>query len=94
VRPGARGGWHRTFRIPFGHRHKTQEEVYVIVSGSGRLKLDNEIVELRQWDAVRIAKETTRNFEAGPGGGAEMILFGAPNAGSGDAEVIPGWWED
>jgi mannose-6-phosphate isomerase-like protein (cupin superfamily) len=81
------------FRIPFGHRHKEQEEVYVLVSGSGRLKLDEEILELRQWDAVRIPKETTRNFEAGPDG-AEMILFGAPNAGSGDAEMTPGWWKD
>ena len=65
----------------------------MLVSGSARLKLDDEIIELEPWDAVRIPKETMRNFEAGPGG-AEIILFGAPNAGSGDAEITQGWWTD
>ena len=81
------------FRVPFGHSHKSQEEVYVLVDGSGRLKLDDEVVELKRWDAVRIPKETTRNFEAGPDG-AELILFGAPNAGPGDAETKLGWWSE
>ncbi len=54
------------FRVPFGHRHKTQEEIYVVVSGSMRVKLEDEIVELKQWDAVRVPKETTRGFESGP----------------------------
>jgi mannose-6-phosphate isomerase-like protein (cupin superfamily) len=81
------------FRMPFGHKHKTQEEVYVLLSGSGRLKLDDEVFELGPWDAVRIAKGTMRNFEAGPGG-AELLAFGAPKTGAGDAEVAPGWWSD
>ena len=81
------------FRVPFGHRHNVQEEVYVIVRGSARLKLDDEIVELRQWDAVRIAKETMRNFEGGPEG-AEVIAFGAPNTGPGDGPMTQNWWED
>jgi mannose-6-phosphate isomerase-like protein (cupin superfamily) len=81
------------FRMPFGHKHKEQEEVYVLVSGSARLKLDDEVVELRQWDAVRVPKETMRNFEAGPKG-AEIIAFGAPHTGPGDAEMTPGWWTD
>src|SRR5690348_12924003 len=68
------------FRVPFGHHHNQQEEVYVLVSGSARLKLDDEIVELRPFDAVRIPKETMRNLEAGPEG-AEIIAFGAPNVG-------------
>jgi hypothetical protein len=46
-----------SFRVPFGHRHKRQEEVYVLVSGSARMKLEDEIVELQQWDAVRVPKE-------------------------------------
>src|ERR687895_2939032 len=50
-------------RMPFGHRHKEQEEVYVVVSGGGRVKLDDEVVELRQWDALRIASDTMRNLE-------------------------------
>src|SRR5438477_5265835 len=54
------------YRVPFGHNHKQQEEVYILVKGSARLKLDDDIVEMQPWDAVRIAKETMRNFEAGP----------------------------
>ena len=81
------------FRVPFGHRHKTQEEVYVVVSGSVRVKLEDEIVELKQWDAVRVPKETTRGFEAGPDG-VEIVAIGAPNTGPGDAEVEQNWWGD
>jgi mannose-6-phosphate isomerase-like protein (cupin superfamily) len=81
------------FRVPFGHRHKTQEEIYVVVSGSVRMKLEDEIVELKQWDAVRVPKETTRGFESGSEG-AEIIAIGAPNTGPGDAEVEQQWWSD
>ena len=81
------------FRVPFGHHHNVQEEVYVIVGGSARLKLDDEVVELKQWDAVRIAKETMRNFEGGTDG-AEVIAFGAPNTGPGDGPMTMDWWQD
>jgi mannose-6-phosphate isomerase-like protein (cupin superfamily) len=81
------------FRLPFGHKHKEQEEVYVLLSGSARLKLDDEVLELAPWDAVRIPKETVRNVEGGPEG-AELILFGAPKTGPGDADVEPEWWTD
>jgi mannose-6-phosphate isomerase-like protein (cupin superfamily) len=81
------------FRVPFGHRHKRQEEVYVIVAGSARVKLDDEVVELQQWDAVRVPRTTTRGFEAGPEG-AELIVVGAPNTGPGDADVEQDWWND
>jgi mannose-6-phosphate isomerase-like protein (cupin superfamily) len=81
------------FRVPFGHKHGEQEEVYVLVSGSGRVKLDDEVVELRQWDAVRVGTEVTRNFEAGPEG-VEIIAFGAPHTGPQDVEQVPGWWSD
>jgi len=79
------------FRSPFGHRHGEQEEIYILVEGSGRMKLNDEIVELRRWDAIRVAKETIRAFEAGPAG-ATLIAFGAPGPNSSDAEPIPGWW--
>jgi mannose-6-phosphate isomerase-like protein (cupin superfamily) len=82
-----------SFRMPFGHRHKEQEELYVIVRGSGRIKLDDEVLALRHWDAVRIPKDTMRCIEAGPDG-LELVAFGAPNAGPGDAEMTPGWWTD
>src|ERR1041385_3084922 len=75
------------FRIPFAHKHKNQEEVYVLVSGSARAKLEDEVKELRQWDAVRVHRDTVRGFEAGDDG-AEFIIVGAPNTGPGDAELI------
>ncbi len=81
------------FRVPFGHRHKTQEEVYLVVSGSVRMKLEDEVVELKQWDAVRVPKETMRGFESGPEG-AEIVAIGAPHTGPGDAEVEQDWWSD
>jgi mannose-6-phosphate isomerase-like protein (cupin superfamily) len=81
------------FRMPFGHKHKEQEEVYVVLSGGGRLKLDDEIVDVHRWDVVRVPKDTTRNFEAGPDG-LELLAFGAPNTGLQDAEQLPGWWTD
>ena len=55
------------FRIPFGHKHSGQEEVYVVVRGSGRVKVEDDVVELRQWDAIRFDKDTMRAMEAGPG---------------------------
>jgi mannose-6-phosphate isomerase-like protein (cupin superfamily) len=81
------------FRIPFGHKHKNQEEVYVVVSGSARIKIEDEVRELKQWDAVRLHRDTIRGFEAGEEG-AELIAIGAPNTGPGDAEVVQDWWSD
>ncbi len=80
------------FREPFAHRHATQEEVYVVISGSLRMKLDDDVVELQAWDAVRIPPDTVRAREAGPNG-AELLLFGAPQA-EGDAELLRDWWSD
>jgi uncharacterized cupin superfamily protein len=81
------------FRIPWGHTHKTQEEIYFLVGGSLRAKLDDEIVELRPFDAVRVHKDTMRGFEAGSDG-AELIAIGAPHTGPGDAQTVDGWWDD
>ncbi|HKP18429.1 MAG TPA: cupin domain-containing protein [Gaiellaceae bacterium] len=80
------------FRIPFGHKHEGQEEVYVVVRGSGRVKVEDEIVDLKQWDAVRFDKDTMRNMEAGPEG-IEFVAFGAGEDPL-DAEMAPGWWSD
>ena len=55
------------FRIPFGHKHAGQEEVYVVLSGSARIKVEDEIVELDAWDAIRFDKDTMRDVQAGPG---------------------------
>jgi len=81
------------YRLPFGHRHKNQEEVYVVVSGGGRAKLEDEIVELQEWDALRVPRDTTRGFEAGSDG-LVIIAIGAPNTGPGDAEMADDWWTD
>ena len=78
-------------RQAFGHRHENAEEVYVVISGSGRVKLDEEIVELGALDALRIAPEVTRNFEAGSDG-LEILAFGPRHEG--DGEILPGWWSD
>jgi mannose-6-phosphate isomerase-like protein (cupin superfamily) len=82
-----------SYRIPFGHRHGEQEEVYVVVTGSARVKLEDEIVELDTWDAVRIPPEVRRGVEAGPDG-AEILAVGAPNVGFGDAEQLPDFWPE
>ena len=81
------------FRLPFGHKHKQQEEVYVLVNGSARMKLGDEVVDLKQWDAVRVPKDTMRSFEGGPEG-AEILAVRAPNTGPGDAHVEQEWWTD
>jgi mannose-6-phosphate isomerase-like protein (cupin superfamily) len=81
------------FRMPFGHKHHVQEEVYVITSGGGRFKIDAEIHDVREGDAVRVAPGTTRAFEAGPDG-LELLVFGAPKTPPGDADIVPDWWSD
>ena len=80
-------------RLPFGHKHTEQEELYVVVGGSGRIKLDEEILDLRQWDAVRIPAGTMRSLEAGSEG-LEVVEFGAPNNDNTDVEMVQGWWSD
>jgi uncharacterized cupin superfamily protein len=81
------------FRMPWGHTHKTQEEVYVVISGSLLAKLEDEVVELGPFDAIRVHRNTMRGFEGGPEG-AELIAIGAPNTGPGDADTVQGWWSD
>jgi mannose-6-phosphate isomerase-like protein (cupin superfamily) len=78
-------------RSPFGHRHEEAEEVYVVLGGSGRIKLDDEILEVEKLDAIRVAPGVTRAFEAGPGG-IEVLAVGPRR--DGDGEVIQGWWSD
>ena len=81
------------FRTPFGHKHKRQEELYVVVRGGGRVKLDDEIVDIRQWDVIRVPPQVMRNFEAGDEG-LEVLAFGSPIGEENDGELVPGWWTD
>ena len=78
-------------RQPFGHRHEQAEEVYVVLAGSGRMKLDDEIIEIERLDAVRVAPEVTRAFEADEGG-LEILAFGPRH--DGDGELVMGWWSE
>jgi mannose-6-phosphate isomerase-like protein (cupin superfamily) len=84
------------YRFPYGHSHVTQEEVYVVVRGSGRMKVDDVTVELKEWDAVRVPPGSWRGYEAGPEG-LEILVIGAPNLGENprdDVDGQRGWWSD
>jgi mannose-6-phosphate isomerase-like protein (cupin superfamily) len=78
-------------RMPFGHRHGEQEEVYVIVGGSGRVKLDDEIVDVARWDVIRVAPAVMRAFEAGPDG-LDVLCVGGPRPRGGDTERDQAFW--
>jgi mannose-6-phosphate isomerase-like protein (cupin superfamily) len=78
-------------REAFAHRHTTAEEIYVVLAGSGRVKLDDEFVELAQLDAVRVSPGVTRSFEAGPDGLNVLIL--GPHV-DGDVEMVDDFWGD
>jgi mannose-6-phosphate isomerase-like protein (cupin superfamily) len=78
-------------RQGFAHKHENAEEVYVVLAGSGRAKLDDEIIEIEALDALRVAPGVIRGFEAGSGG-LEMLAFGPRHAG--DGELIQDWWTD
>ena len=83
-------------RFPYGHTHVEQEEVFVVVGGSGRMKLDDEVVDLQAWDAVRVPPGTWRGYEAGPDG-LELLVIGAPNLGASPRDDVEGrrdWWAD
>ncbi len=75
-------------RSPFAHRHAAAEEIYVILSGSGSVKLDDSISDVRPLDAIRVPAEVVRAFEAGPDG-LEFIAFGPHHAGDGEAVDDP-----
>jgi mannose-6-phosphate isomerase-like protein (cupin superfamily) len=79
-------------RQSFAHRHEQAEEIYVVLSGSGKIKLDQDVQELRSMDAVRVSPEITRAFEAGPDG-LELLVFGPRHAG--DGEILrEDFWSD
>jgi mannose-6-phosphate isomerase-like protein (cupin superfamily) len=80
-------------RTSVGHRHREQEEAYVVVSGSGRMKAGDEIVDLREWDLVRVAPQVVRAFEAGPSG-LELIAIGSDRPEGGDGEMVQDFWTD
>jgi mannose-6-phosphate isomerase-like protein (cupin superfamily) len=84
VKPGKRQG--------FGHRHEKAEEVYVVISGSGRMKLDEEVIQVAELDAIRVAPTVTRQFEADDEG-LRLVVSGPRHEGDGEL-VLEGFWED
>jgi mannose-6-phosphate isomerase-like protein (cupin superfamily) len=83
-------GW----RHPFGHRHAEQEEVYVLVRGRMRMKLDEDVVELEPWTAVRVSPSTIRGLHNPGSEDAELIVIGAPATDEPDFELLADWWTD
>ena len=81
------------FRVPFGHQHRVQEEIYVVLRGSGRIKIDDEILDLRHGDVVRLGRGVWRCTEAGPEG-LQYLAVGAPVADEDDSDIEQGWWSD
>jgi mannose-6-phosphate isomerase-like protein (cupin superfamily) len=78
-------------RMPFGHRHLEQEEVYVVVGGSGRLKLNDDIVDVAEWDVIRVAPRVMRAFEAGPDG-LDLLCVGGRRPKGGDTQRDKAFW--
>jgi quercetin dioxygenase-like cupin family protein len=79
-------------RMPWGHRHREQEELYVVVAGSGRAKLDDDVIDVETWDALRVAPAVIRSFEAGPNG-LDMICIGGRKPKGPDTEQYPDFWD-
>jgi uncharacterized cupin superfamily protein len=80
-------------RSPVAHSHREQEEAYVVVEGSGRIRLDDEVHPLRPWDVIRVSPETVRAFEAGDDG-LVLIAVGADRPAGGDGVTVPEAWID
>jgi quercetin dioxygenase-like cupin family protein len=78
-------------RQAFGHSHDEAEEVYLVLAGSGRVRLDEEVLDVEPLDAIRVAPKVKRAFEAGPDG-LEWIAFGPRHEG--DGSIDPEFWKD
>ena len=80
-------------REAFAHRHENAEEVVVVLEGAGRMKIDDEIVEIGPKDCLRIAPGTARQTEAGPEG-LTLLVFGARHEGDGEIIAAEEFWAD
>jgi uncharacterized cupin superfamily protein len=74
-------------RQGFAHRHAEDEEIYVVLSGTGRLHLDDDVVDVKPLDAIRIAPHVLRALEAGDTD-LELLAFGTHHEN--DAEIVQG----
>ena len=79
-------------RVGFGHRHAESEEVYVVLDGSGRFKVEDEVFDVRNGDIVYVRPDAMREWQAGPGG-MRLLAFGGHRDGE-ESHMEPGWWTD
>jgi quercetin dioxygenase-like cupin family protein len=86
-------GYAPNSRGTVGHRHRVQEEAYVVLRGSGKVRLDDEVFDLSEWDVVRVAPEVVRGFRSGPDG-MDVLAIGSDRPEGGDGEMISDWWTD
>jgi mannose-6-phosphate isomerase-like protein (cupin superfamily) len=80
-------------RASTGHHHREQEEAYIVIGGSGQVRLDDEVFDLSPWDVVRVAPDVVRAFRPGPDG-LEVIVVGSDRPEGGDGTVVKDWWTD
>jgi mannose-6-phosphate isomerase-like protein (cupin superfamily) len=83
--PGVRPG--------VGHHHREQEEAYVVISGSGQVRLDDDVFDIGPWDVVRVSPGVMRGFQAGPDG-LELIAIGSDRPEGGDGVAVRDWWPE
>ncbi len=76
-----------------GHSHEVQEEAYVVIEGSGQIKLDDDVLELKQWDVVRVSPAVVRGFDAGPDG-LKVIAVGGSKPEGGDGVIAKDRWPE
>jgi mannose-6-phosphate isomerase-like protein (cupin superfamily) len=80
-------------RTTTGHHHREQEEAYIVIGGSGQVRLDDEVFDLSPWDVVRVAPDVVRAFRPGPDG-LEVIAVGSDRPEEGDGTIVKDWWTD
>ncbi len=80
-------------RQGFAHKHDDAEEIYVVLSGTGRIKLDDEIVDIGPMDAIRIAPSVARALEAGADAPLEILAFGPHHDADGELIQDPNFWD-
>lgn len=79
----------------YGHRHRTQEEIYVVMSGRLQFKLDDEIVDVDPCTAVRVAAETARSvWNDGPEEVELIIVSTRTEDLRADVERVPDFWPE
>jgi quercetin dioxygenase-like cupin family protein len=86
-------GYQPNVRSTSGHSHREQEEAYIVLRGSGQVRLDDEVFDVKEWDVVRVAPDVVRGFRSGPDG-MDVLAIGSDRPEGGDGELVKDWWTD